>query len=61
MTNEMTLQQAMDMANSAHASKQEKVLAAEVKRLWKLWYLRGDVLEQIAKKAQEAISATMNK
>lgn len=33
MTTEMTLQQALDMANSAHASKQEKILAKEVDRL----------------------------
>ena len=60
MKTEMTLQQAIAIASSAHASKQEKVLAAEVKRLWKLWYFRGHALEQIMKQAQEAISETMN-
>lgn len=33
MKTEMTLQQALDMANSAHASRQEKVLVVEIGRL----------------------------
>jgi len=33
MTTEMTLQQAMDMANSVHASKQEKVLVDAIENL----------------------------